>query len=72
MHEDLLDLKFWNESEIIEIFLKSGIPNLKNNYDTLVIFLGIFYFITFYKSVAKTCQIIFTLLNYIILKYLEN
>ena len=40
--EDSLDLKFGNESEIMQAFLKPEILSLKINYDALMKFLGNF------------------------------
>ena len=41
-HEDFLDLKFCNESEIMQTFIKSETPSLNNKCDALMKFLGHF------------------------------
>ena len=65
-YEHLLDLKFGNESEITQTFIKSEMPSLKKNYDALMTFLGNFYFISYQGSAAKNMLKIPTLQIFII------
>ena len=50
-YDDLINLKYGEDSEIIQTFLQSEIPSLKNNYNKLINFIGTFYFIS---SCGKT------------------
>ena len=60
---DLINLKFGNEWETMEVFLKSERTILKSNCNNLMKFLGVFYLITHWGSTAKSALKMRTLPN---------
>ena len=52
-YEHLIDLKFGNECGIVQAFLKSEMPSLNSNIDTLMKILGTFYLISYWGFTAK-------------------